>query len=132
MTPFAAAWTIAVLLQSPAPAPAGQPIDAISRARVVMESIQANDFAKVEVQFNGAMKAAMPPGRLAAMWTRLLFQSSAYKRCGTPRDQPVGRRRPYVGAAVQGSGSCRSRCERPQRLTPSTSGSSARPFGVSE
>jgi hypothetical protein len=37
----------------------------------------------VEKQVTDDMKAALPPGALAAMWAKLLNQAGTYKSCGT-------------------------------------------------
>ena len=41
------------------------------------------DFAQVEKQFTDDMKAALPPGALAAAWAALLNQAGAYRSCST-------------------------------------------------
>jgi dienelactone hydrolase len=72
----------ATLLQVPAPAQQ-PPLDVTARAQAVLASIAANEFSKVEELFTSEMKVAMPPGRLAAMWTGLLSKAGAHKRCAT-------------------------------------------------
>ena len=47
------------------------PPDVIPQARAVLAAIAANEFAKVEDQFTPEMTAALPAGRLAAIWTAL-------------------------------------------------------------
>lgn len=57
--------------------------DALALARAVFASIAAGRFADVEERFTPEMTAALPSGRLREMWTRLLRQAGAYKRCDT-------------------------------------------------
>jgi uncharacterized protein len=71
----------AVLLR--APAPAAQPPDATAHARAALSAIAAGEFGKVEADFTSQMRAALPPGRLAAIWASLQAQAGAYKSCGT-------------------------------------------------
>ena len=71
----------AVLLR--APAPAAQPPDATAHARAALSAIAAGEFGKVEADFTSQMLAALPPGRLAAIWASLQAQAGAYKSCGT-------------------------------------------------
>jgi hypothetical protein len=67
-----------------APSPAHQPpSDVVEHARGVLALIVAREFTKVEEQFTGDMKVALPSGRLAATWTLLLDKAGAYKNCGT-------------------------------------------------
>jgi alpha-beta hydrolase superfamily lysophospholipase len=73
---------LVTILQLPSPAQQPPP-DAIAHAQAVLASIVANEFASVEEQFTGDMKAALPSGRLAATWTTLLNQAGAYKKCET-------------------------------------------------
>lgn len=82
MTPIAAAlvWTLIPGTLAPRQQPAE---DARPRARAVLRFLEASEYAKVEDQFTPEMKAALPPGRLAAMWTGLLNQAGALKGCGT-------------------------------------------------
>ena len=68
------------ILQVPSLVP---PPDALAQAQAVLAAIVAKEFASVEEQFTGEMKAALPSGRLAAIWTRLLSQSGAHKSCET-------------------------------------------------
>jgi dienelactone hydrolase len=69
-----------VTIVPPAQAPAP---DVKARAAAVMASITARDFAVVEAQFDDTMKAALPPGRLAAAWNIVVLQAGALKRCGS-------------------------------------------------
>jgi dienelactone hydrolase len=73
---------LATLLQPQMPAqqPSG---DVVPQARAILTAIVAGDFAQVEKQFTDDMKAALPPGALAARWAKLLAQAGAYQRCGT-------------------------------------------------
>ena len=79
-TALLAALIVVSLLQSPSMAP--QPSGVVSQARAALAAIRANDFASVEAQFTDQMKAALPPGRLAAMWNTVLAQAGAVKGCG--------------------------------------------------
>jgi dienelactone hydrolase len=84
---LASALILATMLQAPVLQP---PPDVVSRARAILAAIVANDFAKVEEQFTSEVKAALPPGRLAAAWANLLIQAGAYKSCGTdPRVRSI-------------------------------------------
>ena len=64
-----------------APAAGAQAHDAPAHARATLSAITAGEFGKVEADFTGEMHKALPPGRLAAMWTTLLFQAGALKSC---------------------------------------------------
>ena len=68
------------ILQSPQGPP---PADATAHARAVLAAIVADEFTKVEDEFTADMKAALPSGRLAAMWTLLQVQAGAYRSCGS-------------------------------------------------
>lgn len=57
-------------------------VDVPSRARAVVKALSGGDFASIESQFTDQMKAALPPGRLAALWTALGTQIGALKACG--------------------------------------------------
>jgi dienelactone hydrolase len=73
---------LATLLQPQMPAQ--QPSEeAVPQARAILTAIVAGDFAQVENQFTDDMKAALPPGALAARWAKLLAQAGGYKSCGT-------------------------------------------------
>jgi dienelactone hydrolase len=63
-------------------APAGNTPDALSHGRAVLASIAASEFEKIEAEFTPDMKAALPPGRLAAIWANLLAQAGALQGCG--------------------------------------------------
>jgi dienelactone hydrolase len=56
-------------------------VDAASKARAVIAALTSGDFASIEAQFTDQMKAALPPGRLAASWTTLATQVGALKAC---------------------------------------------------
>jgi dienelactone hydrolase len=68
--------------QAQVPAAASE-ADLKAHAAAVLASMVAKDFAKVEAQFDDKMKAALPPGRLAAGWDTLLTQAGGLKQCGT-------------------------------------------------
>ena len=68
-------------LQAQAASPVSD-TDVTAHAAAIVASMQANDFAAVEAQFDDRMKAALPPGRLAAGWSTLLAQAGALKQCG--------------------------------------------------
>jgi dienelactone hydrolase len=70
------------ILQSPAP-PQQAPPDALAHAQSVLAAIVAKEFTKVEEQFTAEMKAALPSGRLAAIWTGLQTQAGTFKGCGS-------------------------------------------------
>ena len=55
----------------------------VTQAKTALEHVIAGEAAKVEEQFTDEMKAALPPGRLAAAWARVLFQTGALKGCDT-------------------------------------------------
>ena len=73
---------LATMLQAQIPAQRSSP-DVVPQTRGILAAIVAGDFAIVEKQFTDDMKAALPPGALAAMWAKLLNQAGAYKGCGT-------------------------------------------------
>ena len=55
----------------------------VAQAKAALEHVIAGETAKVEEQFTDEMKTALPPGRLAAAWSRVLFQAGALKGCDT-------------------------------------------------
>ncbi len=59
------------------------PPDALAHAQSVLAAIVAKEFTRVEEQFTTEMKAALPSGRLAAIWTGLQTQAGAFKGCGS-------------------------------------------------
>ena len=66
-----------LLVQTPA-----TPGDPKPRAAAALAAIAAKDFAAVEAQFDDKMKAALPPGRLAATWEAIASQAGMLKSCG--------------------------------------------------
>jgi len=60
-------------------------VDASSKARAVVAALTSGDFAAIEAQFTDQMKAALPPGRLAASWATLVTQVGAFKVCTSQR-----------------------------------------------
>jgi hypothetical protein len=72
--------TCLTLLQSPTPAQQ-PPTEVVARAQAALAAAVAGEFPRVEEQFTGEMKAALPPGRLAALWTTLLTKTGAHKSC---------------------------------------------------
>ena len=82
---FLATLIFVTLLQSPTPAQQ-PPTDVVPQAQAALAAVLAGQFARVEEQFTGEMKAALPPGRLATLWTTLLAQAGAHKSCeASPR-----------------------------------------------
>jgi len=77
---FVTLWLAFVTFTQAAPA---QPADPKAHAAAVIAAITAQDFAKVEADFDDKMKAALPPGRLAASWQSLLAQAGALKSCSS-------------------------------------------------
>ena len=72
-----------LVISLPLPARAQQPPpDVVPQARAAIAAIAANEFAKVEEQFTPEMKAALPAGRLASLWTALVAKAGALKNCG--------------------------------------------------
>ncbi len=59
-------------------------VDAAAKARAVVTAFTTGDFAAIEAQFTDQMKAALPPGRLAASWATLVTQVGAFKVCSSP------------------------------------------------
>ncbi|MGH9220268.1 MAG: alpha/beta fold hydrolase [Vicinamibacterales bacterium] len=54
--------------------------DVVAQSRKILAAAAAGDFAAIEAQFTPEMKAALPPGRFAAMWNGLR-QAGAFKSC---------------------------------------------------
>src|SRR5688500_15534385 len=74
------------LLQLPSPAQQPPPARVVPQAQAALAAVLAGEFAKVEEQFTDEVKAALPPGRLATLWTTLLAQAGAHKGCeASPR-----------------------------------------------
>lgn len=59
----------------------GQGADALSRGRAAVAALTAQEYARIEAEFNDKMKVAYPPGRLGAMWARLVTQAGAWRHC---------------------------------------------------
>ena len=83
MTSIVPSTLIFIVVSSLLPAAQQSTADVTAHAHAVLTAITASEYAKVEEQFTPEMRAALPPGRLAAMWTGLLGQAGAFKRCGT-------------------------------------------------
>lgn len=82
MTSLVPAILMFVMLQSPSSVE--QPSsEVIAQAQAILASIVAKEFTKVEEQFTGDMKVALPSGRLAAMWMMVQEKVGAYESCGT-------------------------------------------------
>jgi uncharacterized protein len=82
MVSLVASLIVATMLQAPIPAQRSSS-SVVSQTREILAAMVAGDFATVEKQFTDDMKAALPPGALAAMSAKLLNQVGAYKGCGT-------------------------------------------------
>jgi uncharacterized protein len=82
MTLLVASLIVATMLLAPVPARRSSS-DVVPQTRRILTAIVGGDFATVEKQFTDEMKAALPPGALAAMWAKLLNQAGAYKSCST-------------------------------------------------
>ncbi len=68
---------------------AAQP-DVAARAKEVLASLSARNFAPIEAQFTEQMTAALPAGRLATTWTALLGQAGPLKSCeSAPRIRAI-------------------------------------------
>ena len=75
------------------------PPDVSPQARAVLAAIAANEFAKVEDRFTPEMTAALPAGRLAALWASLVTQAGALKHCGTePRVRRIADKQMVITA----------------------------------
>ena len=57
------------------------PMDALASGRAMLAALTGREFAAIEARFTDEMKAALPPGRVAAMWASLLLRGGAYKAC---------------------------------------------------
>ena len=89
----------AALLQTPSSV--APPPDATAHARAVLSAIAAGEFGKVEADFTSEMRAALPSGRLSAMWAALQGQAGAYKSCGTePRVIRIGDKEMVITACA--------------------------------
>jgi uncharacterized protein len=69
-------------LASSMQAASAQAVDPKAHAAVLMAAMTAQEFPRVEAEFDDKMKAALPPGRLAAAWQGLVAQAGAFKSCG--------------------------------------------------
>ena len=76
---LAAALASVLLWQSAAAAP--QAAGVTARAREALTAMAAGAFPQVEAQFTGQMTAALPSGRLAAMWSALVAKAGPYQNC---------------------------------------------------
>jgi uncharacterized protein len=56
--------------------------DVAARAKQIIALLAEQKVAPVEAQFTDQMTAALPSGRLGAMWTALVGQVGAFKGCG--------------------------------------------------
>jgi len=96
MMVLSATLVFVALLQAPASVP---PSDVVARAQAALTAIAANESGKVEEQFTPEMKAAMPPGRLAAMWASLLGRAGARKGCeANPRVRSIADKQMVITA----------------------------------
>ena len=69
----------------------------IEQARSVLAAAAAGEFARIEAQFTAEMTAALPAGRLAAMWTGLQRQAGPFKSCSTkPRITEIADKRMVI------------------------------------
>lgn len=57
------------------------PQDLTAHAQAVLASMAAQDFGAIEAQFDDTMKTALPPGRLATLWTGVQTQFGTFKSC---------------------------------------------------
>ena len=60
------------------------------KAQAVVGQMAAGDFAAIEAQYDDKMKAALPPGRLAATWATLISQVGALQQQVSAREQDMG------------------------------------------
>src|SRR5829696_2587214 len=96
MMVLSATLVFVALLQAPASVP---PSDVVARAQAALTAMAANESGKVEEQFTPEMKAAMPPGRLAAMWASLLGRAGARKDCeANPRVRSIADKQMVITA----------------------------------
>jgi dienelactone hydrolase len=74
--------TLPALIALAAPLVAGQmPYKmSVEAARTVVEELSSHDFAKVEARFDDRMRAALPPEKLAAVWTSLEAQVGKFQQ----------------------------------------------------
>lgn len=83
----ALSFTLVAGQQAPAPAPAPTPE---TRARDIVALLITNNFAKIEAQYDAAMRAALPPGALATSWASAAQQFGAFQSITAARTQAVG------------------------------------------
>jgi dienelactone hydrolase len=81
----AMAFTLVAGQQAPAPAPTPE-----THARDIVALLISNNFAKVETQYDAAMKAALPPGALSTSWASATQQFGAFQSITGARTQAVG------------------------------------------
>jgi len=75
-------WLALVTIVQVLPVAPQVPVDPKAHAAALIASMLAKDFATIEAQFDDKMKAALPPGRMAASWETILGQVGAFERCG--------------------------------------------------
>lgn len=95
---LATALTI-LLAWHPAQASHGQgaPPDAVAQSRAALAAAAAGEFDAIEAQFTPEMKAALPPGRLAAMWAGVQLRAGAFRSCDTsPKVVDIGDKRMVI------------------------------------
>jgi hypothetical protein len=56
------------------------------RSQTIMSHIIAGELADVPADFNATMKQALPPEKLAQVWSRLTTQLGAFKSMGEPTE----------------------------------------------
>jgi dienelactone hydrolase len=61
-----------------------------TRARDIVALLITNNFAKVEAEYDAAMRAALPPGNLATSWASAAQQFGAFQSITGARTQAVG------------------------------------------
>ena len=100
LMPFLVTAALMLVTSLPSPPRAQQPPpDVIGQAGAVLAAIVAADFTEVEEQFTPDMKAALPPGRLAVLWTALLSKAGAYKGCSPdPRVKKIADKQMVITA----------------------------------
>ena len=81
--------TVVSAQQAPAPATAPGPTPE-TRARDIVALLITNNFGKIEAQYDTQMKAALPPGALAASWSTGAHQLGAFQSITAARTQAVG------------------------------------------
>ena len=66
-----------------------QPPDWEARAREVVQDLASGKFDAVEAQYDDAMAAALPHGKLAETWTGLLAQAGPFQKITAIQSSPV-------------------------------------------